>query len=87
MTAIADPKSASTPWSPFTHSAFLLLWTATLISNIGTWMHEVGVSCLMTTLNYSPAVVSLVQAATTLPVFLFALFAGFWRIVWISAGC
>ncbi len=30
----------------------------------------------MTTLNSSPAVVSLVQAATTLPVFLFALYAG-----------
>ena len=30
----------------------------------------------MTTLNPSPAIVSLVQAATTAPIFLFALFAG-----------
>lgn len=64
------------PFSPFRHYAFVLLWGATLVSNIGTWMHEVGAGWLMTTLNPNPAVVSLVQAATTLPVFLFALFAG-----------
>ncbi|MEL6103423.1 MAG: MFS transporter [Pseudomonadota bacterium] len=63
-------------FSPFGIGAFALLWTATLISNVGTWMHEVGAGWLMTTLNPSPAVVTLVQAATTLPVFLFALFAG-----------
>ena len=63
-------------FTPFQHRAFALLWTATLISNIGTWMHDVGAGWLMTTLTPSPAVVALVQAATTLPVFLFALFAG-----------
>lgn len=63
-------------FAPLGHRAFALLWTATLISNIGTWMHDVGAGWLMTTLNSSPAVVTLVQAATTLPVFLFALFAG-----------
>ncbi|MEM9321047.1 MAG: MFS transporter [Pseudomonadota bacterium] len=76
--ALSSP--AATPvggaFSPFRHTAFALLWTATLISNIGTWMHEVGAGWLMTTLNPSPAVVTLVQAATTLPVFLFALLAG-----------
>ncbi|MEM9129912.1 MAG: MFS transporter [Pseudomonadota bacterium] len=69
-------KPAGGAFSPFGHTAFALLWTATLISNIGTWMHEVGAGWLMTTLNPSPAVVTLVQAATTLPVFLFALLAG-----------
>ncbi|WP_208351137.1 MFS transporter [Pseudaestuariivita rosea] len=72
--------AAATPapgaFSPFGHKAFALLWTATLISNIGTWMHDVGAGWLMTTLSPSPAVVTLVQAATTLPVFLFALYAG-----------
>ena len=63
-------------FTPFRHRAFALLWTATLISNTGTWMHDVGAGWLMTTLNPSPSVVTLVQAATTLPVFLFALFAG-----------
>ncbi|SMD10885.1 Transmembrane secretion effector, partial [Fulvimarina manganoxydans] len=63
-------------FAPFGHRAFALLWTATLISNIGTWMHDVGAGWLMTTLDPSPAVVTLVQAATTLPVFLFGLLAG-----------
>jgi len=63
-------------FAPFGHRAFALLWTATLISNVGTWMHDVGAGWLMTTLNSSPAVVALVQTATTLPVFLFALYAG-----------
>ena len=73
-TATGGP--ASSAWAPFGYRSFALLWTATLISNVGTWMHDVGAGWLMTTLNSSPAVVSLVQAATTLPVFLFALFAG-----------
>lgn len=63
-------------YAPFGQRAFALLWTATLISNIGTWMHDVGAGWLMTTLDPSPAVVTLVQAATTLPVFCFALLAG-----------
>ena len=31
-----EPVSA---WTPFQYRAFALLWTATLVSNIGTWMH------------------------------------------------
>ncbi|KIC43540.1 MFS transporter [Ruegeria sp. ANG-S4] len=70
------PAASNSAWAPFKHRAFALLWVATLISNVGTWMHDVGAGWLMTTLNSSPAVVSLVQAATTLPVFIFALYAG-----------
>ena len=70
------PAASNSAWAPFKHRAFALLWVATLISNVGTWMHDVGAGWLMTTLNSSPAVVSLVQAATTLPVFVFALYAG-----------
>ncbi|TQV86791.1 MFS transporter [Exilibacterium tricleocarpae] len=70
------PSPTVSAWAPFGHAAFALLWTATLVSNIGTWMHDVGAGWLMTTLDPSPATVSLVQTATTLPVFLFALLAG-----------
>src|SRR3546814_14949721 len=59
----AGPPTSS--WEPFSHRAFALLWTATLISNVGTWMHDVGAGWLMTTLSPSPAIVALVQAATT----------------------
>ncbi|MEM8632868.1 MAG: MFS transporter [Pseudomonadota bacterium] len=76
MSSSTDVAGRPSPWAPFRYHAFTLLWTAALISNVGTWMHEVGAGWLMTTLSPSPGVVALVQAATTLPVFLFALFAG-----------
>jgi MFS family permease len=58
------------------HRAFAVLWTATVISNIGTWMQNAAAGWLMTGLNPDPLVVSLVQVATTLPMFLFGLPAG-----------
>lgn len=64
------------PWSPLASRPFLWLWLATVASNMGTWMHDVGAGWLMTTLSPSPVMVALVQAATTLPVFLLALPAG-----------
>jgi len=77
-TDVAGPAMPPAPsaWSPFGRRAFALLWTATLVSNVGTWMHDVGAGWLMTTLAPSPAMVAFVQSATTAPIFLFALFAG-----------
>ena len=63
-------------WSPLTNRVFLVLWLATLFSNIGTWMQNAAAGWLMTELNPSPLMVSLVQAATVFPMFLFALPAG-----------
>lgn len=74
--ASGEGAAAGGAWAPFRSLPFALLWTATVVSNIGTWMHDVGAGWLMTTLSPSPVMVSLVQAATTLPVFLFALLAG-----------
>lgn len=53
-----------------------MLWIASIFSNIGSWMHEVGAGWLMTSLAPSPLMVALVQAATSAPVFLLALPAG-----------
>ena len=63
-------------WSPLRHRDFAVLWSAALVSNIGSWMHDTSAGWLMTTLTTSPAMVAMVQAATTLPVFLLALPAG-----------
>lgn len=71
---LASP--AESAWSPFRYPSFAVLWTATLISNVGGWMHDVGAGWLMTTLTTSPVMVSLVQTATALPVFLLALPGG-----------
>src|SRR2546425_1642782 len=55
---------------------FRSLWIAAVISYTGTWMQNVGAGWLMTQLTMSPLMVSLVTAATTLPVFLVMLPAG-----------
>ncbi|HEV8579376.1 MAG TPA: MFS transporter [Thermoanaerobaculia bacterium] len=71
--AKADARS---PWSPLRHTIFRWLWIASVASNIGTWFQNVGASWLMTTLSASPAMVALVQAATSLPMFLLSLPGG-----------
>jgi hypothetical protein len=78
MSTSAGPASPSAPsaWAPFRHRTFAVLWTATVVANIGTWMYNAASGWLMTSLNPDPLAVSLVQAATTLPMFLFAVPAG-----------
>src|SRR2546427_12641749 len=63
-------------WSPLRESVFRALWIATVVSNIGTWMQDVGESWLMTSLTSSPVLVALVETAGSLPVVLVALPAG-----------
>ncbi|MBV8051240.1 MAG: MFS transporter [Acidobacteriaceae bacterium] len=64
------------PWAPLREPLFRSLWVAALISYTGTWMRNVGAGWLMTQLTTSPLMVSLVQAASTLPVFLVIIPAG-----------
>lgn len=70
------PAVALSPWAPLERPLFRALWIATVVSSIGTWMHEVGAGWLMVTLAASPLMVAMVQAATALPIFLLALPAG-----------
>lgn len=74
---MTDPVRKSTSaWAPLQHRVFRMLWIASVASNIGSWMHEVGAGWLMTSLAPSPLMVALVQAAASMPVFLLALPAG-----------
>ncbi|MBL6457429.1 MFS transporter [Belnapia sp. T6] len=63
-------------FAPLRHSTFRALWIANLASNTGLWIQNTGAGWLMTSLAPSPVMVSLVQAAAMLPVFLFALPGG-----------
>jgi MFS family permease len=74
--ASRPPARPVSPWIPFRHSTFTVLWTATVVANIGTWMYTAASGWLMTGLDPSPLIVSLVQVAASLPVFVFALPAG-----------
>jgi predicted MFS family arabinose efflux permease len=62
--------------APFRHAAFAVIWTATLVSNVGGWMYSAASGWLMTGLNPDPLIVALVQAASSLPICLFAIPAG-----------
>src|SRR6478672_11076798 len=72
-TTVVAPTSA---WSPLRNALFRNLWIATVVSNIGTWMQDVGAGWLMTSLSSSPSLVALVEAADSIPMMLLALPAG-----------
>src|SRR5688572_7636978 len=73
QSATATPPS---PWAALRNSTFRWLWLATLVSNVGSWMHEVGAGWLMTTLTDSTVMVALMQTATSLPAFFILLPSG-----------
>ena len=77
MSAARGAAAKAPPFlAPFRHPAFAVIWTATLISNVGWWMYSAASGWLMTSLNPDPFIVALVQAASSLPIFLFAIPAG-----------
>src|SRR5712664_890558 len=69
-------RKTQSPWSPLRIRLFRSLWIASIVSNLGTWMHDVGAGWLMTSLSSSPSMVALVEAADSLPVMLLAMPAG-----------
>jgi MFS family permease len=73
--AVARTELTS-PWTAFHHKAFTVVWIATVVASIGSWMYSAASGWLMTSLNPDPVMVSMVQVATSLPMFLFALPAG-----------
>lgn len=63
-------------WAPFHQRVFRIIWIAQFVGNIGTWAQTVGAQWLMGDLGGGALEVSLLQTATTLPVFLLVLPSG-----------
>ncbi|HEX2300079.1 MAG TPA: MFS transporter, partial [Pseudonocardiaceae bacterium] len=63
-------------WAPLRQRAFRWLWLGVLIGWIGIWMQVVGAQWLLVDAPNAAALVSLVQAANSLPVMLLALPGG-----------
>lgn len=74
--AEVSPSLTASALSPLRHAVFRALWIASIVSNISSWMQDVGESWLMTSLTLSPVLVALVETAVSLPVVLAALPAG-----------
>lgn len=76
MNDATKPAAPSSAFAPFQQIVFTVIWTATVLGNTGSFMRDVASSWLVTDLSASPAAVSMIQAAGTLPIFLFAIPAG-----------
>ncbi|MFG6414942.1 MFS transporter [Roseateles sp. DC23W] len=63
-------------FAPLRERVFAVLWVATVLGNVGSFMRDVASGWLVTELSPHPAAVAAVQAAASLPVFLFAIPAG-----------
>src|SRR5918997_2785070 len=53
---------------PLRHRNFALLWSAALVSNVGSWMQEVAVGVLVTDITGKAGWTGLVAAAAFLPI-------------------
>ncbi len=79
MTATSPPPASPAlggALSPLRNRVFAVVWSATVISNIGSWLQSAAAGWLMTELSPNPRMVALVQVASYLPMFLFVLPAG-----------
>lgn len=78
MAADNTPTHRAIPssFAPLRQPVFAVLWAATVLGNIGSFMRDVASSWMVTELSSSPAAVALIQTAATLPVFLLAIPAG-----------
>lgn len=69
-------KPAPSAFAPLRQKIFAVLWAATILGNIGSFMRDVASAWLVTDLSGSPSAVAMIQVAGTLPVFLLAIPAG-----------
>jgi len=74
------PAAGSRGWTagfaPLAVPIFRLVWLASIISNIGSWMQTVGAQWLLVEADSSALLVALVQTASAAPVLMFAIPSG-----------
>jgi MFS family permease len=75
-TSASVPVVDSSPWAPLGQRAFRWLWLGMFICYIGVWMQTVGAQWLLVDAPNAATLVSLIQAAMTMPVMLLALPGG-----------
>lgn len=63
-------------WSPLGEPIYRALWIAAVVSNVGSFMQEVGSAWLMTSIAPDPLKVALLQTAAYFPFFLLAVPSG-----------
>src|SRR5277367_1688626 len=73
---MVKPRVSSSLWRPLRVPTFRNLLVADVVSDIGTFMQNVGAAWLMVSLGAGPIYVALTQTASSLPYFLLALPAG-----------
>ena len=76
MTTPAAPTQSPSTMAPLRDPVFRMLWMAWLAANVTMWMNDVTSAWVMTTLTDSVFMVAMVQAASTLPVFVLGLPSG-----------
>ena len=76
MDRVEESPREESPWVPLRQPVFRAFWIASLASNFGTWIHEIGAGWLMTNLDSSPEMVAAVRTAMSLPIVLLAIPAG-----------
>lgn len=74
--AVAATLRDDSPWAPLREPTFRMLWLVWLTANVCMWMNDVAAAWMMTSLTTSPALVALVQSASTLPVFFLGMPSG-----------
>ena len=69
-------SNEGSPLSPFRHRLFVWIWVGNAVSALGTWIQATASAWVMTDLAPNPLMVSLVQAASQLPILMLAIPAG-----------
>ncbi|WP_413612263.1 MFS transporter [Bdellovibrio sp. HCB-110] len=64
-------------WSPMKFSVYRSFWICAFLSNLGTWIQDVAAGWVMTHLNTSPLVISLLSFSSSLPILFLSIPAGY----------